>query len=659
MKKSALFPACLYPTTLLESIFRGWSAFVLVLGMLAALMRNAESRPIAYITIAFAAVVLIYARRNQSDPLKVKDHRADITGVAVIAFLCLLNYVWALKYDSIQPSDFGVYFRCGIEKHDSVLDWMASCQSNYLHANLIYWSRSLLYSIPFGIFAGPNYTAFKLYNASFHVATIVIWFFGLRYYFGPRVAIVATLFLALYPEWWFTTTLITSDNAAIFFIAAFFLLVPQLQKKSCSALIIATLPFVMFAANQLRTVGLVLMATIILMTCFSLLEKWNRTIAVRSVAVLGLYFILNAISGLLTPSFPVEPVQFIKYLSAIDFSTVQDFSINYQWSEHFWLAVPPESRSIVGWSKALLELAWGFDQFPFYLYKKAEIFFSGTGYHYFSSSQFGPNADTVLTVPKSTVPPVPGALPWMTAAVTFYIALSFFALIRSKLHGPALVAMVWLSVFTLMILGLGEVQPRYSVLIAPALSILAAVALFPEKAKQSAGVSRSSGVKTTNIAAALFLLCAIFGIVVLGLKSFYPATAMPGRHARIVSNSFCDSRSVRIETSYKRVRVILPKGVSCGAISVPLGPSQKSIAFFASGAKFPFPFEPKIFSPFRYTAFIGDKALLESELRDASVKWHRFDLSSRDAKGELTLIAQRREIAGEDFIDFWFFDPAK
>lgn len=659
MKKSALFPAYLYPATLLESIFRGWSAFVLVLGMLAALARNAESGPIAYIATTFAAAVLVYARRNQSDPLKVKDRRANMIGVAVIAFLCLLNYAWALKYDSIQPSDFGVYFRCGTEKHHSVLEWMASCQSNYLHANLIYWSRSLLYSIPFGIFAGPNYTAFKLYNASFHVATIVIWFFGLRYYFGPRVAIVATLFLALYPEWWFTTTLITSDNAAIFFIAAFFLLVPQLQKKACSALIIATLPFVMFAANQLRTVGLVLMATIILMTCFSLLEKWNRTIAFRSVAVLGLYLILNAISGLLTPSFPAEPVQFVKYLSAIDFSTGQDFSVNYQWSEHFWLAVPPESRNIVGWSKALLEVAWGLDQFPFYLYKKAEIFFSGTGYHNFSSFQFGPNADTVLTVPKSTVPLMPGALAWMTAAVTFCIALSFFALIRRKLHGPALVAMLWLGVFTLMILGLGEVQSRYSVLIAPALSILSAVALFPEKGEQSSGVYQLPNVQFANIAIALLVLCALFGLAVLGVKSFYPVEAMPSRHARTVSNSFCDSRSVRIETSYKRVRIVMPKGVSCGAISIPLGPSQKSIAFFASGAKFPFPFEPRISSPFRYTAFMGQKALLESELKDASVKWHRLDLPGRDAKEELVLIAQRRDIQEEDFIDFWFFDPVK
>lgn len=658
MKKAALFTRLLPSAALPESLLRAWSATILFLGILAGIS-NVESRFAVIVSLSFVAALIIVTRWNWPALISAETRKIRLVCLLSIVMLSLGSYLWALTFDSIQISDFGVYFRCGTEKHVDVHAWIISCQSRYLNPNLIYWSRSLLYSIPFGLFSGPNYDAFKLYNASFHAATVVLWFFGLRHYYGSRIAIIATLILALYPEWWFTTTLVTSDNAAIFFVSAFLLLLPLLQKNSHHALIIFAISLTMFSAGQSRSIGPILVATLALWIGLAQLPKWDRLTALKGVTALALYVALNFILALVTPFSSPDSAHILKYLSAIDFSSLQDFSVNYQWAEHFWPAIPPESRSIVGWNKTLLEISWGFDQLPFYLYKKAAVFFSGSGYYVFSAFQFGPNEDTVFTVAKTTIPYIPGALPWMTMAVSFCAALSFFSLLKVKLHGPALAAVIWLSAFTIMVLGLGEVQPRYSVLIAPALSVLAALALFPQNMKQDTSIPRPICVKTSSVGIAFLLLAGIFFIVASVLKFLHSAESMPSLSARISPSPFCAAESTRLETSYKRVRVIMPKGVSCAAISIPFRPVGNSLTLFASGTKFPFRFEPRELSPFHYNVIFDEKPLLESSLGHASVKWHRLDLPSHGASGKLVLLAQRQDTSDENLIDFWFLDSIR
>lgn len=654
MKKNDSFTSYLLPTALAESVFRGWSAFILVLGILASI-NNAQLRFITCAAIALAAVLVILTRRKRHDTVTAEAPKTNLLCFVLIAFLSLLSYFWALRFDSIQASDFGVYFRCSTEVHSSIQSRITSCQSQYLHPNLLYWSRSLLYSIPFGIFSGPNYGAFKLYNASLHVATIFLLFFGLRNYFGSRTAITATLILTFYPEWWFTTTLVTSDNAAVLVVAAFLLLLPQLERNRHFKLTVAALSCTMFVGNQLRTIGPMLAATLVFWVVLSQISKPSRATLIKGIVVFVLYVSFNAILSRLTPFSSPDPVQFVKYLFAVDFSSPQDFSVNYRWFEHFWRAIPPLSGNNVGWSKALLEFTWGFDQLPTYLYKKAAVFFSGTGYYFFSSTDIGPNPDTVFTVPKNTIPVISSAFPWMTAAVAFICALSLFSLFRAKLHGPALAAMLWLSSFTIMVLGLGEVQPRYSVLVAPALSILAAVALSSPGVKQDTVGWRSADVKARNIVIAFLLATIVFGIIVLGLKAWRSVEITPSQSAKVVTNSLCESRLARVETSYKRVRIVMPKGTSCAAISVAVNPFKRSLSFFVSGTNFPFPFEPKVFSPFHYVLLSQGETLLESSLGDASVKWHQLDLSVHSATKEIVLTVQRQNIRSDDSIDFWFF----
>lgn len=654
MKKSTLFTSYLLPATLLEALFRGWSAFILFLGLFAS-MNGDSLKSITCITIALSAVLIIVTRKNRAKTLTVENPNIDLICFMVIVTLSLLCYLWVLKFDSVQVSDFGVYFRCGTEKHSNISAWITSCQSKYLNENLIYWSRSLLYSIPFGIFSGADYDAFKIYNASLHVATIVTWFLGLRYYFGSRIAITATLILTVYPEWWFTTTLVTSDNSAIFFIVAFLLLLPQIERRSYGWLTVTALAFTIFAANQLRTIGPMLAATLIFWVILAQLSKPNFATIVRGLTVLGLYFVLNFILRQLTPFSSPDPIQFLKYLSAVDFSSAQDFDTNYQWFEHFWSAIPPESKNTVGWSKVLLEFSWGFDKLPSYLYKKAAIFFSGTGYYFFSSFPFGLNPDTVFTVPKNTIPFIPSTFSWMKMAVTFCAALSLFSLIKIKLNGPALAAVLWLSAFTLMVLGLGEVQPRYSVLIAPALSLLAAQALFSSQTKENTVVSQPIDVKIPSIVFVALLMATVFGIIVMGLSVWHSVNATPNQNAKNFPNSLCDSRLARIEKSYKRVRVILPTGASCAAISIPVNLSKKSVTFFVSGTRFPFPFEPKVLSPFHYSLLAQEQTLLESSLEFDSTKWHRIDFPKLGTINELLLIVRRQDITNENVLDFWFF----
>ncbi|MEO7465169.1 MAG: hypothetical protein ABIV42_06825, partial [Nitrosospira sp.] len=585
----------------------------------------------------------------------------------VLGLSTFVTFLWAWKFDSVQISDFGVYFRCGAEISQDIEKWVDDCQSNYLHKNLIYWGRSLLYTTPLASLTGADYPALKLYNATLHTVTMFVWFFGLRQYYGPRIALASTLLLLLYPEWWFTITLATTDNAALLCVVAFILLLPKLNRCARGGLIIIGLSLILFAANLLRAVGPILMLAILFWALFKQCTRREPYLIVHILYVLVLYAFLNWLLGRVTPSTASDPLQFLKVFSLIDFGSTQDFGSNYVWGEHFWFSIPEEWRASVAFRKIFLEVVNGFYQWPLYLYHKASMLFNGSGYYSFSSSlHTGFNPDTIFTVPLSTVPFSATVFPLLAAIVFFYLVLATWAILRVRLTGPDLVAAIWLGAFSLVILGLGETQPRYSVLVAPALSLLAAIALFRREeptAKQHPGFSNTS---TLNTSRGFLLIAALFGTTVFGLyiiKSAIPNPMLRATQSSYVDHGFseCEYQSAKLESTYKRLRIVTPKGTKCASVNLPLSKAVTAISFFVSGSNFPFLWESPIRSTFRYRVEINDRVFLNTSLDNESTRWHLLDLNHYEVNdaSQVRLAIIRDDIEKDEFIDFSLYTEIK
>jgi hypothetical protein len=312
---------------LIESLLRGWVAFILLLSLFAYLQSPDASWLFTSATLLLAPALLGFAYHfhTQSPKNQLLWNRVGICFLGISIFI---TFLWAWKFDSVQISDFGVYFRCGAEISQDIEKWVDDCQSNYLHKNLIYWGRSLLYTTPLASFTGADYPALKLYNATLHTVTMFLWFFGLRQYYGPRIALASTLLLLLYPEWWFTITLATTDNAALLCVVAFILLLPKLNRCGRGGLIILGLSLILFAANLLRAIGPILMLAILFWAIFKQSTKREPHLIVYVFCILVLYAFLNWLLGRATPSTASDPLQFLKVFSLIDFGSTQDFGSN-------------------------------------------------------------------------------------------------------------------------------------------------------------------------------------------------------------------------------------------------------------------------------------------------------------------------------------------
>ena len=112
-------------------------------------------------------------------------------GLVLLAVIAAASFGWAAAFSSVQASDFGVYWRCGVDDAASLANLMEACRSKYISMERLYGERTLLYTMPFGALFGANYPLFKLYNAALHVLTAAVVWAGCRRLAGPRAAFIA------------------------------------------------------------------------------------------------------------------------------------------------------------------------------------------------------------------------------------------------------------------------------------------------------------------------------------------------------------------------------------------------------------------------------------------------------------------------------------
>jgi hypothetical protein len=465
-----------------------------------------------------------------------------------------------------------------------------------------------------------------LLNAALHSATLLIWFFGLLRIYGIRIALVATVLLGIFPEFWFTTTLATTDNVVVLFIVLFMLLLPRLGASKPVGAIFG-IAAILFFANVLRTIGPLMALGMMLWACVESGQNRRWHVALNVVGVIFIYVLLGTCLALFVPHGIADPLQLIKALSSIDFHSTQDFASNYPWGEYFWFSMPESVRMKVALVRVLREFIYGFEFLPTYLFGKIATLFSGTGYYGLSSFDFAAfNPDTFFNVPKSTIPFHAEWFPYFSAISFLYAGLALKSVISASPREGQLVSIAWIVAFCLLVLCLGETQGRYVVLIAPALSLLASLALVSERFDSSAQQERK--IVSYRAACGLGLLFALYGVLLVvfavAKKVDDPLALSVRLDDKSVLSDGC--RDAKVVTTYKNVRVTMPPGTRCAVLLLPLRNEVKELSFFVSAAVFPYLWEPKKFSDLAYSVVSDSTKLYQTDLGLAPVRWQKINL---------------------------------
>ncbi len=641
-----------------DAIICAWLIFVFGLSAIAG-VQSAWSYGVAPVAFIFIATALIISA--QITPRTVIFDQQQWSKYSSIFFISLITIklLWIIFFDSAQVSDFGIYFHCGISQAKSLQISINECQSSFLEPNSTYWLRSFFYSFPISVIFGDDYAGFKLSNLLIHIVTIVIWYVGINRFYGPRVALVSSILLALYPEYWFTITLVSTDNLVILFVVLFILILPEIDKPGRTGITSAIiLGFIIFLSQQLRSIGLIL---IISALAWALIRRENNfRISILNFLILltSYYCISNLFSLFFSTGLP-DIFNTVKILSTIDFNSTQDFSVNYRWAEHYWPALPKDMSFDISTHKIFVELSQ-FSEWPAYFFKKTAINFSGTGYYGLSSFNFPPgNPDSSLNIEKSTIPFFSSAFQWLGAFVTLLLVASMKSIVRLPKLGPVFSSTILIAIFSLVVLGMGEAQARYSLLLAPALALLVAIAFFPQDSTELHDSNLGIKFLSTRLLCGVLCISAAYFFVVLAMATIHPEGDI-SKNARLTTlddNDFtsCKNNGITLENNYKDVKVSFDSGSDCAAFYIKIPKTGENISFFVSGAKFPYRFEEKYHSGFEYGISSGNSLNSMKSLGDKSVVWHKIPIRTND-NNKIYFRITRKISESKDYLSFSLFN---
>ncbi|RIJ07339.1 hypothetical protein DXT77_25565 [Pseudomonas sp. 91RF] len=637
----------------LPMVLKAWSLLILMLSGVAVIagLARANALSLTFSAACLACVLLIGFIMARSNRWRLPA----IAGPILLACIMLALGLWVFFFDSGQVSDFGVYYRCGTGDHSSLQAWLENCQSQYLTKNSTYWLRSFFYSSAIGQLIGGDYSTFKVVNALVHMATVVVWYYGVRASYGVRVASLSSVLLALYPEYWFTTTLVTTDNFAVLCVALFILMAPKLNDRLSTALVFSLfLGIVIFLGHQLRSIGSIFVLSLLFyLICGTTLGKRYSGWVAGAAALLVFVVCSFAFSKAYETNLP-DLFSPVKIVSAIDFHTTQGFAINYLWAEHFWPATPQPLQLPMAIYKISTEFSGGFLQWPAYVFNKAVVVFSGTGYYGLSAFAYPPdNPDSLVTTTVSNIPFSAGFFPWLSLIVFMYLVSAVVGVFRSKVvSGPALVSLLVLGVFGLLVLGMGESQARYSAIIAPALALLAALAFFSPVTEEAAPERLVSFGKGYLIGLAVIL--GLFLIILLLTKVLPSSEQLNGQvklvDATALQSTSCSSDGVSLAPDYKKVRVAFAGTSNCAVVKLDVPAGTATVSFYLSGSRFPFRFEgpgPNVFS---YQLLAGESILSSGQTGETSVNYVQVELP-KGSEHELVLKVKKLNAGASDYID--------
>ena len=397
---------------------------------------------------------------------------------ALLLLLAMLGLTGSLLIKAGQPSDFGIYWRCGAAVGAPLGEWLQACQSAYLPPSSIYWRRSLFYStIILGL--GGDYGWLRGVNAGLFALMLLAVHRGALLEGGARFAFIALLATATLPEFWFALPLVTSDHMALPCVVLTLAAMARMQRAAPPPWLGPALGVLIFLADQGRSLG-VLMALALLLLLLMGLGTFRARLLVVGLALSTHVMLLFGLQAFLA-GLPANPGGFLQFLAARDLSRPNDFANLYQFVFNVWPIIPAEETTRYGLIRILAEFSGNAGQVFVYLQERLSVTFGGNGYYFFVANPLPDNADSEVLTGSTlgwslSVHAHLGLLmrPVMGAAVVGALLAHDIPLVRA--------ALCWVGIFFLVIIGLGEVQPRYVVLIWPAIAILAAAPFLPRPA---------------------------------------------------------------------------------------------------------------------------------------------------------------------------------
>lgn len=476
----------------------------------------------------------------------------------------VLLLAWALNVSSEQSSDFGVYFRCGADSWknaSSLRDWTRLCQGAWLPGNPTYWRRSLLYTLPIGMLGSGSYLGLKLANLVLH-ALATFWLYRVvRPRLGAPQAFTAAAALALYPEYWFTTSLATSDNLVVLLLVVWLHLLTRCLATENRRWEVVLAALLVVALDLLRDIGIICVLTTMLIALIS-----NGRTRLRLVAMTALSFGAMIVAGALLSHLSQTPIQetgLVAKVVSIGITNTHSWIDAYRWSQYLSPLLPAQERSHYLAGLLALDLQNGVAAALHNWMQKIQVLFQGNGYYLFTTSPFDNNPDSVrIATGAANIALVPAAAVVLSGVAAAYAVLALIGMPRVRTTELGKVSIAFCCAFVFLVIGFGEVQPRYAVLLGPVLGILIAGISIPRGDAAPKPIRRS----VQAIALCMAMLCGGFFVVVHAASHYLagaPAMTFQGQEQareQVVNGVDCNAQRATVDITDWYIRIAVPPG---------------------------------------------------------------------------------------------------
>ncbi|RZT41538.1 glycosyltransferase family 39 protein [Cupriavidus agavae] len=503
-----------------------------------------------------------------------KADRRVVLGLLLLYILALATWTWTT--DSQQISDFGVYLRCGAplwNKVDGFQQWAQQCQSAWLPGNPTYWRRSLLYTWPIGMLGGNEYLTLKLANALMHIAAVVGIYHVVSRGTSRQQGVLAAGALALFPEYWFTTTLATSDNLVVPLLVLWLGLLAFNDFDELAAWRLVAAAVVGVSLDLLRDIGLICVLTTILLAMLSTSRnRWRLLICAG--LTFGLMVLVGRLGAQLMP-LASDNAGLLARLTGHGITHSAPWADNYRWNQYVFPLLDPQTRNRYFAGLLTMDLQHGVGAAFQNWAAKLQVLLQGDGYYYFSAAPLDANPDNFPIGHVSAASPPSAPIGFLLKGIAAAIAiLAFLGGARSRHQGLGKASLAFGCAFVLLVIGFGEIQPRYAALLGPALCIMIGGLLAPSRistTKIAMDVGKSVAICAIAISLALIGLIAVLG------KQFGAAPSISGFRQEgpvTIDGVTCNVASATVSIEERFIRIHFPGAQAACYSFVATGPAS-------------------------------------------------------------------------------------
>jgi hypothetical protein len=574
-----------------------------------------------------SGVILAAAAVLSLLPLGTLDeHRSralDRAGLAVLLALSAAGLLWALSYDAVQASDFGIYFECGAHRLEA-----AFCDSRYIDLGSVYVDRSRFYTALLSIAFPGSYTALKIFNAALHALALAgIWAL-LRRHLGAAAALLGLVLFGLNPERLYAISLATPDNLSQVLVVALFGLTARVRPAR-PWLTAVLLGIIVHLVDQLRSIGPFAFFAVAVWALIGREGELRRSL--MRLAVTAATWMLCASATRLWNALP-PPDLFWPALTGLSIRTPQ-MSPSFPWAAHLWQAVPGDKRFGVGVAKLAFELSHGLEKILDVVRFKTGVLSSGSGYPWFASADLSANLDTSRTTSHPNVPP----LPWPGMAQSWNlltICLAAFGAIRMRARTFGLVPLAFVACTAAYIVTIGETQARYIFILLPGLVALAAASVASKQ-----GYRSEISQPVVGILAVSLVVLAVHG----SARVIAARTNRPVGPVAAVGTELANCAAPMIESQADGAHIRVAPTAPCGVVGFDLPRGTEAVSFFVTRDDFPYPRLPVAAPAFRYTVSAAEQVMYKGELSGIqTARWHELPLHAQSQQSTRVTVAIER-----------------